>query len=79
MLLLTNDNELEELVANALSDIGGISHLTHAAGDALETLLRERSRSGHNRFRTRSSWNDAAPRAQQFARGSARNCDHSGR
>ena len=38
MLLLTNDNELEELVANALSDIGGISHLTHAAGDALETI-----------------------------------------
>jgi CheY-like chemotaxis protein len=38
MLLLTNDNELEELVADALSDIGGISHLTRAAGDALETI-----------------------------------------
>ena len=38
MLLLTNDNELEELVANALSKIGGISHLTRDAGDALETI-----------------------------------------
>jgi CheY-like chemotaxis protein len=38
MLLLTNDNELEELVAHALSQIGGISHLTRAAGDALETI-----------------------------------------
>jgi DNA-binding NtrC family response regulator len=38
MLLLTNDNELEELVADALSEIGGISHLTHTAGDALETI-----------------------------------------
>ena len=38
MLLLTNDNELEELVANALSEIGAISHLTHEAGDALETI-----------------------------------------
>lgn len=38
MLLLTNDNELEELVANALSNIGGISHLIHDAGDALETI-----------------------------------------
>src|SRR4029453_9776917 len=38
MLLLTNDNELEELVANALSNIGGISHLTCDAGDALETI-----------------------------------------
>jgi DNA-binding NtrC family response regulator len=38
MLLLTNDNELEELVADALSEIGGISHLTRAAGDALETI-----------------------------------------
>ena len=38
MLLLTNDNELEELVANALSEIGGISHLTRDAGDALETI-----------------------------------------
>ena len=38
MLLLTKDNELEELVANALSNIGGISHLTRGAGDALETI-----------------------------------------
>ena len=38
MLLLTNDNELEELVAGALSEIGGISHLTRNAGDALETI-----------------------------------------
>ena len=38
MLLLTNDNELEELVAGALSEIGGVSHLTRDAGDALETI-----------------------------------------
>ena len=38
MLLLTNDNELEESVADALSEIGGISHLTHDPGDALETI-----------------------------------------
>ena len=38
MLLLTGDNGLEELVANALSDIGGISHLTRDADDALETI-----------------------------------------
>ena len=38
MLLLTNDNELEELVADALSGIGGISHLTRNAGDALEII-----------------------------------------
>ena len=38
MLLLTNDNELEESVADALSEIGGISHLTRAASDALETI-----------------------------------------
>ncbi len=38
MLLLTNDNELEELVADALSGIGGISHLTRDAGDALEII-----------------------------------------
>ena len=38
MLLLTNDNELEELVADVLSEIGGISHLTRDAGDALETI-----------------------------------------
>jgi CheY-like chemotaxis protein len=38
MLLLTNDIELEELVAHALSEIGGISHLSRDAGDALETI-----------------------------------------
>src|SRR6478735_11224514 len=38
MLLLTDDNELEELVADTLSKIGGISHLTRDAGDALETI-----------------------------------------
>ena len=37
-LLLTNDNELEESMANALSEIGGISHLARDAGDALETI-----------------------------------------
>ena len=36
ILLLTDDNELEELVANALSEIGGISHVTRDAGEALE-------------------------------------------
>jgi DNA-binding NtrC family response regulator len=38
MLLLTNDNELEESLADALSEIGGISHLTRDAGDALEIV-----------------------------------------
>jgi CheY-like chemotaxis protein len=38
MLLLTNDSELEDLVADALSVIGGVSHLTHDPGDALETV-----------------------------------------
>lgn len=38
MLLLTNDNKLEELIADALLEIGGISHLTRDAGDALETI-----------------------------------------
>jgi len=38
MLLLTNDNELEELVADALSEIGGVSHLTRDAHDALEII-----------------------------------------
>jgi CheY-like chemotaxis protein len=38
MLLLTDDNELEELVADALSEIGGISHLTRDAGEAMETI-----------------------------------------
>jgi len=38
MLLLTSDNELEESVANALSEIGSVSHLTRNAADALETI-----------------------------------------
>jgi CheY-like chemotaxis protein len=38
MLLLTNDSELEDSVAKALLPLGGISHLTHDAGDALETV-----------------------------------------
>jgi len=38
MILLTNDNELEDLVANALSGIGAVSHLTRDAGDALEII-----------------------------------------
>ena len=38
MLLLTDDNDLEELVADALSEIGAISHLTRDAGEALEII-----------------------------------------
>jgi CheY-like chemotaxis protein len=38
IVLLTNDNELEDLVAQALSKIGGISHLTCDASDALEII-----------------------------------------
>jgi CheY-like chemotaxis protein len=38
ILLLTNDNELEEAAALALSQIGGLSHLTRDPGDALETI-----------------------------------------
>jgi CheY-like chemotaxis protein len=38
MLLLTKDNELEALVADALSEIGAMSHLTRDAGDALEII-----------------------------------------
>ncbi len=38
ILLLTNDNALEDSVADALSGIGAISHLTRDAGDALETI-----------------------------------------
>jgi CheY-like chemotaxis protein len=38
MLLLTDDNKLEELVADALSVIGAISHLTRDAGEALEII-----------------------------------------
>ena len=38
MLLLTDDKGLEESVADALSEIGAISHLTRDAGNALETI-----------------------------------------
>jgi DNA-binding response OmpR family regulator len=38
ILLLTTDSRLEDLVAQALSEIGGVSHLTRDAGDALETV-----------------------------------------
>jgi DNA-binding NtrC family response regulator len=38
ILLLTNDNELENVVAQGLSEIGGVSHLTRDAGDALEII-----------------------------------------
>jgi DNA-binding response OmpR family regulator len=37
MLLLTNDSELEDAVAEAL-ELGGVSHLRRDAGDALETV-----------------------------------------
>lgn len=38
ILLLTNDDGLEDLVARALSEIAGISHLTRDAGEALEII-----------------------------------------
>lgn len=38
IVLLTSDNGLEDLIAQALSEIGGISHLTRDAGDALEII-----------------------------------------
>jgi CheY-like chemotaxis protein len=38
MLLLTNDRELEDSVAEALLALGGVSHLTQDAGEALETV-----------------------------------------
>jgi two-component system, NarL family, nitrate/nitrite response regulator NarL len=38
MLLLTSDSELEDAVAEALLEFGGVSHLTCYAGDALETI-----------------------------------------
>jgi len=38
ILLLTNDTELEALVADALSEIGAISHLTRDAGEALDII-----------------------------------------
>ncbi|HEU5246634.1 MAG TPA: response regulator [Candidatus Udaeobacter sp.] len=38
ILLLTNDNRLEDLVAHALSEIGGVSHLARNPNEALETV-----------------------------------------
>jgi CheY-like chemotaxis protein len=38
ILLLTNDSELEDSVAETLVELGGVSHLTRDAGDALETV-----------------------------------------
>jgi Response regulator containing CheY-like receiver, AAA-type ATPase, and DNA-binding domains len=38
MLLLTNDTELEDAVAEALLEFGGVSHLTCNAGDALQII-----------------------------------------
>ncbi len=38
LLLLTNDNALEDSVAEALLELGGVSHLKRDAGDALETV-----------------------------------------
>ena len=38
ILLLTNDDGLEDSVADALSEVGGVCHLTRDAGDALETI-----------------------------------------
>jgi CheY-like chemotaxis protein len=38
MLLLTNDTELEDAVAEALLELGGVSHLTRDPGDTLETV-----------------------------------------
>lgn len=37
-LLLTSDNQLEELVTEALSQFGFISHVTHDADDAMATI-----------------------------------------
>ena len=38
LLLLTNDPVLEDTIAQGLSKIGGLSHLTHSASDALQTV-----------------------------------------
>ena len=38
ILLFTNDNELKDLVAQALSDIGGVSHLACGVDEVLETV-----------------------------------------
>ena len=37
-LLITNDDGLEDLVAEALSEMGGVSHRTSDPGDALEAV-----------------------------------------
>jgi len=37
ILLVTNDGQLENLVADALLQTAGVSHLVHDPGDALET------------------------------------------
>ena len=38
ILLFTNDNELKDLVAQALSEIGGMSHLARDVNEVLETV-----------------------------------------
>jgi CheY-like chemotaxis protein len=38
ILLLTNDCDVEELVAEVLAQVGGVSHLTLDAGEALQTV-----------------------------------------
>lgn len=38
MLLVTTDSELENLVADVLLQIGGVSHLAHEPGQALQTV-----------------------------------------
>jgi CheY-like chemotaxis protein len=38
VLLLTNDSGLEDLVADTLSKIGGLSHFASDPGEALETI-----------------------------------------
>jgi CheY-like chemotaxis protein len=38
MLLLTNDSQLEDSIAEALLELGGVSYLKRDAGDALETV-----------------------------------------
>src|SRR5205823_14399171 len=38
ILLLTNDPQLEETVAETLSENGGVSHLAYDPGDALQVV-----------------------------------------
>ncbi len=42
MLLLTNDNELEDAVAEALLELGGVSHLTQRCRRCAGNRLRRR-------------------------------------